>query len=220
MKLKFTLLAVIACCLFNCKQETAQKQEPIDFDNKYQTTPKMLDCEGIDTSLFQEALLSFENDIVKFHTPNQPVYSRAYSVFVGQAVGNKVNYKKLVSEHSIKVLEALKKDKNLWLESSNGSQLNYQHPIFKCIGAKINEEPLRKTYNALIETNSMSVRMFGGQLRGKTFGMKDDKYLATFVALELFYGKFINIDLNAETSTNNNVPATTNGHDSHDGHNH
>lgn len=219
MKLKITLLAVVFC-FYNCKQEITTKQEQIDFDYKYPSVQKLLDCEGIDTALFQEALQSFENDIVKYHTPDDPLYSRAYSIFVAQAIGNKVDYKKLVSEHSIKVFEALKQDKNLWIKNPNGSNVNYEHPIFKCIGAKIKDEPLRKTYNALVETNSMSVRMIQGQLRKKTFGMKDDKYLATFVAMELFYGRFFDTDFNAKNAIENNLPSTTEGHDSHDGHNH
>lgn len=218
MKLKLTVLAVVFC-FFNCKQDNPKEQQ-IDFDYKYPSVEKLIDCEGLNSGLFQEAMQSFENDIVKFHTPNQPVYSRAYSIFVGQAIGNNVNYKKMVSEHSKKVFEALKQDKNLWIENADGTKLNYQHPIFKCIGANIKDEPLRKTYNALIETNSMSVRMFEGQLRGKTFGMKDDKYLAAFVALELFYGRFSDIDFDSETTTENNTPSKTEDHNSHDGHNH
>ncbi len=219
MKLKLALI-VLTLCLFNCKQETAQKQEQINFDFKYPSAQKLLDCDNLDTSLFQEAMQSFENDIVKFYTPDQPVYSRAYSIFVGQALGNKVDYSKLVSEHSKTVFEALKQDKRLWIDNADGSKVNFQHPIFKCIGANIKDEPLRKTYNALIDTNSMSMRMFGGQLRRKTFDMKDDKYLATFVALELFYGKFFDIDFNAETSTENEASTTLEKHDAHDGHNH
>lgn len=219
MKLKLALI-VLTLCLFNCKQETAQKQEQIDFDFKYPSAQKLLDCDNLDTSLFQEAMQSFENDIVKFYTPDQPVYSRAYSIFVGQAIGNKADYSKLVSEHSKTVFEVLKQDKRLWIDNADDSKVNFQHPIFKCIGANIKDEPLRKTYNALIDTNSMSMRMFGGQLRRKTFDMKDDKYLATFVALELFYGKFFDIDFNAETSTENEASTASEKHDAHDGHNH
>ena len=79
MKFKLAVLA-ISLCLFNCKQETTT-QKKVDFNYKYPTVQKMLDCEGLDTALFQEALQSFENDIAKFYTPDKPILSRAYSVF-------------------------------------------------------------------------------------------------------------------------------------------
>lgn len=217
MKLKLAALA-IAFCFFNCKQEATTKT--IDFDYKYPSVQKMLDCENLDTALFQEALQSFESDIVNFYTPDNPVYSRAYSVFVAQGCSDKANYQKLVSDHSKKVFEALQQVDNLWIDNPNGRKLNYQHPIFQCIGAKMKKDPIRKTYNALIETNSMTVRMFEGQLRRNTFDMKDDKYLATFVALELFYGKLTDVDFNAAVEDNSNAPNTTESHDSHDGHDH
>lgn len=217
MKLKLLLFAV-SICLLNCKEETSQKQ--MTFDHKYQTTPDMLQCDGIDTAIFQEAMLSFENDILKYYTPDQPIITRAYSIFVAQGVSNKAEYKKMVSEHSKKVFEALKQVDNLWIESADGNHINYQHPIFKCIGENINDEPLRKTYNALIETNSMSIRIFQGQLRRKTFGMKDDRHLATFVALQLFYGKLFDVNFDSDPQTSEEPNNNTQNHDAHDGHNH
>jgi hypothetical protein len=214
MKLKLTVLA-LCLCLFNCKED--QKAQSVEFNYKY-SQEQVLNCDGIDTALLQEALLSFEEDLVNFYTPDKPIYSRAYSLFVNQAISNRVDYSKLVSEHSKTVLEALKQEKNLWTTNLNGSKVNFSHPIFKCIGANIQDEPLKKTFNALVQTNSMSLRMFGDELKRKTFGMKDDEYLATYVALELFYGKFYDTDLSAPTININ--AAEEKADTSHEGHNH
>nr|WP_321235124.1 hypothetical protein [uncultured Psychroserpens sp.] len=214
MKLKLSLI-VLCLCFFACKNES--KTEQIAFDYKYPSVEKLIDCEGIDTGLLQEALQSFEEDLVNFYTPGKPVYSRAYSLFVSQALSNRVDYPKIVSEHSKLVFEALKQDNDLWTTNPDGSRLNFNNPVFKCIGSQIKDEPLQKTFNALISTNSMSLRMFGDELKRKTFGMKDDKHLATYVALELFYGKLYNVDFNRDPSEE------TSGlkeHGSHDGHNH
>lgn len=200
MKLKITLLTVIICFL-NCKQETTQEQKPIDFNYKYKSVEKLLDCQDLNTDLFQEAVLSFEDDLIKFYTPDKPVYSRAYSIFTAQACSSNVDYNDIISEHSKKILEALKQIQDLWIETSNGTQLNYQHPVFYCIGLNIKNEPIGETYNALIATNSMSVRMIEGQLRKNTFRIKDNKYLATFVALELYYSKIFNLDSNSANTT-------------------
>ncbi|MDG5491526.1 hypothetical protein [Psychroserpens sp. SPM9] len=214
MKLKLTLL-VVCLCLFNCKDD---KPQNVAFDYKYPSVEKLIDCEGMDTALFQEAVQSFEEDLGNFYTPDKPILSRAYSLFVSQAVSYKVDYRTMVSEHSKKVLEALKQDKNLWTTNPDGSKTNFSHPIFKCIGPKIKDEPLRKTFNALIDTNSMSLRMFGDQLRRKTFGMKDDKNLALYVALDLYYSRIYDMDFSQE------VPKTEakqeEAHDPHAGHNH
>ncbi|WP_460218821.1 hypothetical protein [Psychroserpens sp. MEBiC05023] len=218
MTLRYSIL-LVCLCLFNCKQDA--KQPKADVDLIYSLNAKILNCEGLDTALLQEAMMSFERDITNFYTPDKPVYSRAYSLFVSQALTNKADYHKMVSEHSKNVFEALKQDESLWTTNPDGSRLNFQHPIFTCIGSQIKDEPLQKTYNALISTNSMSLRMFGDQLKRKTFGMKDDKYLATYVALELFYGKLFSVDFNSvPVEVDYEEASGLKEHTSHDGHNH
>ena len=83
-------------------------------------------------------------------------------------------------------------------------------------GDNIKDEPLQKTFSALVSTNSMSLRMFGDQLKRKTFGMKDDKHLATYVALELYYGKIYEKDLSEEALKN----SIQKEHSKDDGHGH
>ena len=215
MKLRLTLLA-LGFSLLNCKDDTPKK---IDFDYQYPSVENILDCEDVDTDLLREAFYSFENDLVNFYTPGNPVYSRAYSLFVSQASNNRVNYHKMVSDHSKKVLEALKQDESLWRPAVDayGSRLNYNHPFIKCVAERIKDEPLQKTFNALVQTNSMSLRMIGEELKRKTFGMKDDKYLATYIALEYFYGKLLDIDFSKAPDPSTEVKKE---HSSHDGHNH
>nr|WP_321222790.1 hypothetical protein [uncultured Psychroserpens sp.] len=222
MKLKLALVA-LSLCFFTCKEESATKDQTqiniVEFDYKFPSVQKLVDCEGVDNKLFQEAVQSFEEDLGNFYTPGKPILSRGYSLFVSQAIANKVDYTKMVSPHSKKVLEALKQDESLWTTNPDGSQINFNHPIFKCIGNNIKDEQLQKTFSALIATNSMSIRMIEGQLRRKTFGMKDDKYLATYVALAFYYGKIFENELNAK---NGNIvePTEEKEHTNHDGHNH
>ncbi|MCK8481434.1 hypothetical protein [Psychroserpens algicola] len=219
MKIKLTLIA-IGLCLFNCKQDGSQ-QDKVKLDYKHASRTQVIDCDGVDNTLIQEALFAFEDDILNFYTPDKPIYSRAYSLFVSQSLTGVADYPKMVSEHSKQVFEALKQDKSLWTTNPDGSRLNFNHPLFKCIGNEIADEPLSKTYNALIDTKSMSLRMFGDQLKRKTFGMKDDKYLATYVALELFYGKLYDVDFNKQSKDDNyEENSGLKEHSSHDGHNH
>ncbi|MBR9914621.1 MAG: hypothetical protein GYB32_07315 [Algicola sp.] len=221
MKLKIAVVA-FSLCFFTCKEDA---KKTVEFNYKYPSVEQLLDCgDDMDTQLFQEALYSFEADLIAFYTPDQPVYSRAYSLFVSQAINNRIVYQNMVSDHSKAVFQALKQDETLWTTNPDGSHLNYNHPIFKCIGAHIEDEQLHKTFNALIDTNSMSLRMFGDQLRRKTFGMKDDKYLATYVALELYYAKFFDVDFNKEvpdvSETEKQSSNLNTEKDGHEGHNH
>jgi len=215
MKFKFALLALCLCFL-NCKEEPKTQSKTIDFDYKFPSVEKLINCEGVNTDLLQEAVQSFEEDLANFYTPERPVLSRAYSLFISEAISNKVDYSLMVSEHSKKVLEALKQDESLWTTNPDGSKLNFSHPVFKCIGDNIKDKPLQQTFSALIETNSMSLRMFGDQLKRKTFGMKDDKYLTTYVALELYFGKIYDKDL-SEKGLKTSIEK---GHSNDDGQNH
>lgn len=218
MQHKFKLIAIAIClCVMSC-QETEKK---VEINYIYTNQGNVLTCEGLDTALIQEAFYSFENDLTTYFTPEKPIYSRAYSLFVSQALSDRVNYSAMVSDHSKEVLAALKQVEGLWIDNTEGSKVNFNHPIFECIGQNIQDKPLKQTFNALIQTNSMSLRMFGQELRQKTFGMKDDKYLATYVALELFYGKIYDKDFSLPETDEVSTPnAQVNNHSKDDGHNH
>ena len=214
--LKLITIALVLC-LMGCQDS----KKEVDLTFIYTNQGDVLNCEGVDTALIQEAFYSFENDLTSYYTPDKPIYSRAYSIFVSQAINDRVNYSLMVSDHSKKVLEALKQDESLWTTNPDGSKVNFNHPIFECIGQNIQDEPLKETFNALIATNSMSLRMFAQELRQKTFGMKDDKYLATYVAFDLFYGKIYDKDFSLPESDDVLTPnANVNQHSKDDGHNH
>ena len=188
MKSKIVLLALFLI-LFNCQTETKPQ-----LDYKHASQTPTLKCESVETKLFEEALLSFEADLIRTYSSDQDNLSRAYSQFMRLTMSNRVTYNDLVSEHSLKVYEALKAEKSLWITSENGSKLNFEHPVFMCIGANIINKDLRTTYNALLSTNSMSMRMIGNLLHSKSFTLSDDRYAATFTALITYYGNFKGVD--------------------------
>ena len=80
MKFKLALLTLCLCFL-NCKKESKTQSQTVDFDYKFPSVEKLVDCEGVDTSLLQEALQSFEEDLANYYTPERPILSRAYSLF-------------------------------------------------------------------------------------------------------------------------------------------
>lgn len=221
MKFKFTLI-VVALFFLNCQSD---KKPQLSY--KYITSESStLSCETVDMKLFEEARLSFENDIIQHYTPGQETPSRAYSQFMRAVVRNNVKFNEVASEHSRNIYEVLRADKDLWLENDNTINLNYNHPIFECIGKKITDNDMRRTYNALLSTNSMSMRMIGNELQRKSYVMNKDKYAAVFSALITYYDNFHNLDFSDKTvgseatkekSVANNKKQTR---DDHAGHSH
>lgn len=227
--LKLTVLSLFVSIL-SCKKES----DSIIFDYKYSETENVLNCENIDTALYHEALMAFEDDIMKVYNTKNEDSRIAYTSFFRAAKRNAVVFQDLASPHSMKVFEALKSDTNLWIK--NG-QLNYNADIFKCIGNNLNDEGLATTYKALIETNSMRFDIFSAPLTAKLKTVHTDRYLATFMALDMFYSKLLDVDpTKVNENKQNEKPVNTKtvqpimknqkalevkkGEDEHAGHNH
>lgn len=219
MKRKISLI-VICLGLFACQEES----EP-QLEYKYATDTSILDCGNTDTKLFEEALLSFENDLTAFYKPQNGKVGNAYNQLIRAISNKRAKYNDIISEHSKAVYEALKADKSLWKEGQQGVVYNYKHPIFSCISEHITDEKLGTTYRALLSTNSMSPRMLENEVQRRAFSLGTDKYFATHVALDMFYGKLHEVDftkpkadLSGEIINQKNNPETEK--DPHAGHNH
>lgn len=179
----FCLALATLLTISSCKQQPTLTYQHADKD--YNVV-----CGTTDMKLLKEALYSFENDITKYYNKTGKDTYRSYRSFVNEAIYNRAQNQDIVSAHTIAVFNALKAQPNLW----NGKSLNYNSPIIKCIGENIKNNDLKTTFNALIATNSMNAKLFGAPLRSQTRGLTKDKYLATFVALDLFYSKLFDID--------------------------
>lgn len=193
MKTQFFKLFVIALAisLTSCKKENTLSEY------KYADKGLVLSCENVNSKLYSEALFAFENDILNYYAKNNPNSSllQAYSQFLRNAVYGRLKYEDIVSPHTVKIFKALKKENNLWDATNKKSNLNYNSPIIKCIGINMQNAELKTTFNALIGINSMSPRLFGTPLISNYRHLLKDKYLATYVAFDLFYAKLFNADL-------------------------
>ena len=92
--------------LFNCKNET------VKIEYKYADKPETITCNVSNTKLYQEALYSFEDDIFKHYKKNnfKSTLINAYAQFTRNAINGRIKYDEIISEHSLKVFEALKKE--------------------------------------------------------------------------------------------------------------
>lgn len=227
MKTKFNLIVfLLVLTLVSCNQKNTFN------DYKYADKGIVIECEQVNTkALLNEALFSFEDDITKFYNKgNQTNINTAYSQFIRNAIYNRVNYTDIVSPHTVKIFEALKEENSLWDAENPTSYLNYNGPIIKCIANKIQNKSLKTTLNALIETNSMSPKLFGAPLMTNYRSATTDKALAGYIALDLYYAKLFTVDLSnvkekPEPKVDFNLrpqkPVTdSHGDESHSGHSH
>jgi len=181
-------LTFIALCLifFNCKKETAS------FTNyKYADEENVLICENVDSKLYMEALLSFENDITNYYDPKTKDLRRSYSFYTRDALGNKAKYQDLLTPHTMEVFEALKNDSDLWKEDQS---INYNSDLITCLGNNFKIHGLQTTFKALVSTNSMRPELFGAPLLKYVKNAHEDRYMAAYVAFDLFYTKLYDID--------------------------
>ena len=183
--LKLTFI-VLCLTLFNCKKES------VSFNNyKYANEENVLICENLDTKLYLEALLSFEDDIASYYDKKNKNIRRAHSFYFREAIANKAKYEEFVTPHTMEVFEALKKDKDLW---NDDNSINYNADIFTCIASNFKVVGLQTTFNALVSTNSMSPELFGAPLKTHVKNAHEDRYMAAYIALDLFYAKLFDLD--------------------------
>ena len=189
MKPKFYLITLFfIASLSSCKKESTFT------DFKFSDKPATFACENLNSKLYNEALYSFENDIMDFYGKGQKNLVSPYSQFIRLAVYGRANYRDIVSDHTLKVFEALKNDSDLWDLNNPKSHLNYNGALMDCISKNITDKDLKTTLNALLSTNSMSPSLFGAPLTSKYGLVLSDKYLASYVAFDLFYAKLFDVD--------------------------
>ncbi len=189
---KFNLITLlIVFTFFACKNNNTLSSF------KYANKPDVLTCKGANYKLYKEALYSFEDDIFKFYGKGNPNASllQAYSQFIRSSLYSQLKLEDIISEHTLAVFKALKEEEDLWDANNPKSYLNYKSKIISCVSQNIQDNGLKITLNSLISTNFMSPQLFGPPLMAKFNNTLSDKYLATYVALDLFYAKLFDVDL-------------------------
>ena len=179
--------------MVSCKKENTLSES----DYKFADKGIVLTCENVNSKLYSEALFSFENDILNYYKKSNPNSSllQAYSQFLRNAVYGRLKYEDIVSTHTVKVFEALKKENELWIANSKNSNLNYNSSLIKCVGINMQNAELKTTFNALNGINSMSPKLFGAPLMSNYRDILKDKYLAAYVAFDLYYSRLFKLDL-------------------------
>ncbi|MEJ2112580.1 MAG: hypothetical protein P8X62_02350, partial [Flavobacteriaceae bacterium] len=112
MKTQFfkLLLITMTISLASCKKEN----KIVFTDFKYADKPDAMTCGDMDTKLLKEALYSFEDDIINHYDTQNRNTSRAYTRLITESIINRLRIEDVISEHTVKVFEALKQNEDLW----------------------------------------------------------------------------------------------------------
>ena len=162
---------------------------------KYSANDFQLACEGVNPELLKEAVYSFEDDITNyFAQKGTKNLSQAYSRAVNLGIYGRAKYEEIASPHTIEIFNILKTDTKLWNSSGKTKSLNYNSKFVKCLADNLADKDLKTTFNALLTTNSMSSKLFGEPLRRSAYLAIKDKYLATYIALDMYYAKLFDVD--------------------------
>ena len=185
------IIILLAFTLVSCKKEATLSEY------KFSEKGLVINCDGIDQKLINEALFAFEDDIIHFYMKGKSYQNEAlaYSQFLREGINGTAKYNEIATPHTVEIFNVLKDNKALWNLDGSSSLLNYKSSFFTCIANNIQDQRLKTTLNALVSTNSMSPKLFGSALMSKYRSVSTDKYLAAYMAFDLFYAKLFNVDL-------------------------
>ncbi len=170
---------------------------------KYSAQAYDITCDEIDQKLLKEALYSFEDDIQNKYTPKYTNTFEAYRQYLFVGMSGKAPYSEIASEHSLQIMQELKKQDELWIHDLTAQKirLNYRHPLIACLIENFTNEDLKMTIKALDENNALNTEILDSRMKSLVKVMQTDKYLATYVALDSYYGRLYDLkieDLNKE----------------------
>ncbi len=186
---KVILAAIISVSMLSCKKEAT-------IEYKYADKPTTLNCKNIDSKLLSEAYYAFENAILiqAKNTNKRPNFNitKEYALknYVMRSRGN-IRIKDYITKESFEVFNELKK-MNIW----NGTQLKDNDPTTDCIGNSISNSNIKSSFNSLRSVGSLSPKLMVSAISDNRT-IRDqykDKALMTYVALDMYYGKFFNED--------------------------
>lgn len=185
---KFLTLALITITFYCC-----DSSKKINF--KFAKSPSILACDFDNSTLYKEAIYSFEDDIVNAYDSINKTASRAYPGFINAAMRGTIKIEDIASPHSLKIAQNLKNETNLWSISNNKASLNYSHPLVDCMVNNIKTNSVKQTMNALLATNSMRPKIILAPIATTARSLQGDGSLKAYVAFDFFYSKLLNTKL-------------------------
>jgi len=187
--MRLIFFTIISLCVLSCSQQSK-------LNYKFSDQEQVIACDTENNALINEMLHSFESDIMNHNPTDQKTKATAYAQFIFKGMTGTSAYEKIVNTHSLDIRDQLLAQ-GILKTAGISSNLNYDHPVVQCIINGIEDSDLRRTLNALIETNSMNPALFNSRLRN--FGRQADKnrYQAAYIALDSYYQNLVGLSLEA-----------------------
>ena len=213
MKYTFKIFALLAIILStSCS----------DIDYKHADKPDFLNCDVADSKLIKEAVYDFETYLIEnYKYRDLSGLEIAYSNYWTTVASNYPIKTDNLSEHTKAILAKLSEDESLWSTRNGKIVLNQSHPVVACIADNMVNADLKTTFNALLQANSLRSELFIPAMRRDTHLIAQDKVLATYIALELFYARLMDMDLSiSDKDRAIKLREQQRQNLNHDGHNH
>ena len=162
---------------------------------KYTDKDDLLSCSEVDMVLIKEAVYAFEDFIAKHYTYNNQVnLQEGYLNFLHNANMGLIPKVEFFDDHIRTLFLELKEHTTLW--NTNQNSLDYNGEIIKCISSQIKDKTTQNVYDALTSSNTMRTEIYSASLGQNIETLLADEALRTYVALDMFYAKFLGLDFN------------------------
>ena len=208
----FNIILLVALLIISCKKEDTILKY------KYSNELNMISCHDSpeNQDLINEAMHSFENDLLNAFDPEARFTSRAYSTFLIQLNNNSFKIEEIASNHSLQISKKLKK-LNFY---NNTNQFDYNSDFSECLFSNIKNESYKTTFISLKKANSLDDKILLPTFQNYYRFLTTDKNLAAIIAFNYYYNdlmilsnediktpKFVPIKKDSDLKPNNkNVP--------------
>lgn len=188
-KIAFYLLIFIT--INSCKKEP-------QIDYKYNDKEDLFPCSEAEMDLIKEAIYAFEDYAINHYAKYEPKNIRQGMYFYWRVAINDETYPKLqiVPPHIIKLRDILKQQDDLWATTNGKLHLNYNHPLLTCIAKYMDDKNGKEIFNTLLDSNTFKSNVYLAALKRKELELENDVAFRTYIALEKFYAKIMDVDFN------------------------
>lgn len=196
--MKRIIISTLTIMLFvSCKKE---------LEYKYTDNDDILKCSSVDIDLIKEAVYAFEDyskENYSFQIPKS--VAQGYYFYWTIAINNRLPAIEFINPHIIKIRDILKEEKDLWITKNDETFLNMNHAIVTCISEQLINSEVKNLFNLLVDTNTFTTQVFLASLTKGDERVRDDKAFHTYLILDTFYARILNVDFNnLEASLNKN----------------
>jgi hypothetical protein len=170
-----------------------------DLEYKYTSEKDLFECKTVNMDLIKEAVYAFENyvkDNYSFRGPN--TVAKGHANYWSVATTDRLPNIEKLDGHVINVYTVLLKEKDLWIKTNDKITLDHNSVFFNCMVDHMINEDAKLAMSNLLKTNTYRSEIFTPVMKRNTRQLLNDKGLATYVALELFYAKLYKADISTE----------------------